>query len=280
MTIGIVTDSTCDLPQEIIQALGITVIPLFINIGDKGFLDGVNISRREFYTNLPKYSTHPTTGTPGTDAFLRAFKALVARGCTEILSIHISRSLSAAVDVARTAAEEFREAPVTVRDGGQLSLGTGFQVEVAARMAATGKSMAEILKALEDLMSRTFVTARLDTLEFLRRSGRMNRFMAGLGSLLQVKPILTMKNGHPASERVRTAARAEARLVEMLESFLPIEQFALLHTNAAREADAFLKRVARLLPAVQVHSMDITPVIGAHIGPGAVGYAIISKNPV
>jgi DegV family protein with EDD domain len=147
-------------------------------------------------------------------------------------------------------------------------------------MAATGKSMAEILKALEDLMSRTFVTARLDTLEFLRRSGRMNRFMAGLGSLLQIKPILTMKNGHPASERVRTAARAEARLVEMLESFLPIEQFALVHANAAREADAFLKRIARLLPAEQVHSMDITPVIGAHIGPGAVGYAIISKNPV
>jgi DegV family protein with EDD domain len=280
MTIGIVTDSTCDLPQSIIEELGITVIPLFINIGDKGYLDGVDISRTEFYTNLPKYSTHPTTGTPGTDAFLNAFKALVARGCTEILSIHISKSLSATVDVARTAAKEFKEALVTVHDGGQLSLGTGFQVEAAARMAAAGRSMADILKALEDLMSRTFVTARLDTLEFLRRSGRMNRFMAGLGSLLQIKPILTMKNGHPASERVRTAVRAEARLVQMLETYLPIERFALLHTNAAREADAFLKRVAHLLPAGQFDSMDITPVIGAHIGPGAVGYAIISKNPV
>lgn len=280
MTIGIVTDSTCDLPPNTIEALGITVIPLFINIGDKGYLDGVNITRTEFYTNLPDYSSHPTTGTPGTDSFLQAFKALVARGCTEILSIHISESLSATVDVARTAAKEFKEALVTVRDGGQLSMGTGFQVEAAARMAAAGRSMTEILKALEDLMSRTFVAARLDTLEFLRRSGRMNRFMAGLGSLLQIKPILTMKNGHPASERVRTAERAEARLVQMLESFLPIERFALLHTNAAREADAFLKRVAHLLPAGQFDSMDITPVIGAHIGPGAVGYAIVSKNPV
>jgi DegV family protein with EDD domain len=280
MTIGIVTDSTCDLPQNTIEELGITVIPLFINIGDKGYLDGVDISRTEFYTNLPKYSTHPTTGTPGTDAFVNAFKALVTRGCTEILSIHISKSLSATMDIARTAAKEFKEALVTVHDGGQLSLGTGFQVEAAARMAAAGRSMTEILKTLEDLMSRTFVTARLDTLEFLRRSGRMNRFMAGLGSLLQIKPILTMKNGHPASERVRTAARAEARLVQMLETFLPIERFALLHTNAAREADAFLKRVAHLLPAGQFDSMDITPVIGAHIGPGAVGYAIVSKNPV
>ncbi|MCK7481670.1 MAG: DegV family protein [Candidatus Moduliflexus flocculans] len=129
-------------------------------------------------------------------------------------------------------------------------------------------------------MSRTFVTARLDTLEFLRRSGRMNRFMAGLGSLLQVKPILTMKNGHPGSVRVRTAARAEARLAEMLESFLPIEQFALLHTNAAREADAFLKRIARLLPAEQFHSTDITPAIGAHIGPKRGGLRGHFKNPV
>lgn len=280
MNIGIVTDSTCDLPQHIVEELGIEVIPLFINIGDKGYLDGVDISRTEFYTNLPNYSTHPTTGTPGTDAFFRAFKTLVARGCTEILSIHISKSLSAVVEIARAAAEEFREAPVTVRDSGQLSLGTGFQVEGAARMASAGRSMTDILKALEDLMSRTFVTARLDTLKFLRRSGRMNRFMAGLGSLLQIKPILTMKNGHPDSVRVRTAARAEARLVEMLESFLPIERFALLHTNAAREADAFLKRITRLLPAEKFHSMDITPVIGAHIGPGAVGYAVVSKNPV
>ncbi|NJC97093.1 MAG: hypothetical protein C3F07_15870 [Anaerolineales bacterium] len=280
MTIGIVTDSTCDLPKNIIEELGIMVIPLFINIGDRGYLDGVDITRTEFYTNLPDYSSHPTTGTPGVDAFLKAFKALVARGCTEILSIHISKSLSATVDVARTAAKEFKEALVTVHDGGQLSLGTGFQIEAAARMAAAGRSISEILSALEDLMSRTFVTARLDTLEFLRRSGRMNGFMAGLGSLLQIKPILTMKNGHPASERVRTAERAEARLVEMLETFLPIERFALLHTNAAREADAFLKRISGLLPAGRFDSMDITPVIGAHIGPGAVGYAIVSKNPV
>ena len=143
-----------DLPQEIIQALGITVVPLFINIGDKGFLDGVDITRTEFYVNLPRYSTHPTTGTPGTDAFLKAFKALVARGCTEILTIHISKSLSATVDVARTAAEEFREVPVTVRDSGQLSLGTGFQVEVAARMVSAGRSMTEILKALDGLYDR------------------------------------------------------------------------------------------------------------------------------
>jgi DegV family protein with EDD domain len=280
MTIGIVTDSTCDLPQHIIEELGIKVIPLFINIGNKGYLDGVDITRKDFYTNLPSYKSHPSTGTPGMDIFKDAYKTLFNKGCTEILSIHISEKLSATVNMARSAAQEFKQIPVTVRDGGQLSLGTGFQVERAARMAVEGKSMQEIVTALDDVMSRTFVAARLDTLEFLRRSGRMNGFIAGIGSLLQLKPILTMKNGLPGSERVRTTHRAETRLMEMLEAHQPIEHFSSLHTNAAEQASAFQAQAARILPSNTSYSMDITPVIGAHIGPGAVGYAIISKNKV
>ncbi len=280
MTIRIVTDSTCDLPQHVIQELGITVVPLFINIGDKGFLDGVDITRRDFYTNLPNYEVHPTTGTPGIDTFNRAYTKLASEGATEILSIHISESLSATVEVAQTAAREFIQAPVTVRDSAQLSLGTGFQVELAGRMAIEGKSMEEILVALDDIKPRTFVAASLETLDYLRRSGRMNAFMTGLGSLLQLKPILTMKNGLPDSERVRTAAKAEARLVQMLEEHQPIERFSLVHTNAPEEADAFHSRIVELIPDRDVYSMNITPVIGAHLGPGAVGFALISKNPV
>jgi DegV family protein with EDD domain len=280
MTIGIVTDSTCDLPHNIIKELGITVIPLFINIGDKGYLDGVNITRTEFYTNLPGYKTHPSTGTPGVDAFKAAYQALADKGCTEILSIHISESLSATVNIARSAAQEFKQIPITVRDGGQLSLGTGFQVERAARMAAEGSSMPDIIAVLDDVKSRTFVAARLDTLEFLRRSGRMNLFLAGIGSLLQIKPILTMKNGQPASERVRTTYKADARLLEMLEEYQPIEHFSLLNTNATENALAFIEQAAHLIPVNITYTMDITPVIGAHIGPGAVGFAIISKNRI
>ena len=188
--------------------------------------------------------------------------------------------MSGTVGVAQTAASEFNEMPVTVRDSGQLSLGTGFQVETAARMANEGKSMDEILAALNDMMPRTFVAAGLRTLDYLRRSGRMSRFMTGLGSLLQLKPILTMKNGQPGSERVRTTQKAEARLISMLEEHRPIERFALLHTNAPEEAKTFYARIANLIPEGEVYSMDITPVIGAHIGPGAVGYAIISEKQV
>jgi len=280
MNIKIVTDSTSDLPQEVAQDLGISVVPLFINIGDKGYLDGVEITRKDFYTNLPNYDVHPTTGTPGTDAFTQVYKKLANEGASEILSIHISKSLSATVEVAESAAMDFEQVPVVVRDSQQLSTGTGFQVETAARMAQDGKTIEEIIKALDDMAERSFVAARLDTLEYLRRSGRMNRFMTGLGSLLQLKPILTMKNGLPGSERVRTAIKAEALLIKMLEAYQPIERFALLHTNAPTEAEGLRSKVSQIIPEGKVYSMDITPVIGAHIGPGAIGYAVISKNAV
>ena len=278
MTIKIVTDSTCDLPESVVEELGITVVPLFINIGDKGYLDGVDITRKEFYMDLPAYTSHPTTATPGEAAFTEIFRNLIAEGASQVLSIHIAKSLSATVEVARTAANDFPQ-QVVVRDSQQLSMGTGFQVEAAARMALEGKSMQEILGALDSIMSRTYVAARLDTLEYLRRSGRMNVFMMRLGSLLQLKPILTMQNGLPESVQVRTEKKAEERLSEMLEERLPIERFALLHTNAAGKAKAFRSRIANLVPESEGHSAaDITPVIGAHIGPGAVGFAIISKD--
>jgi DegV family protein with EDD domain len=184
------------------------------------------------------------------------------------------------VKIAEAAAREITNIPVTVLDSHQLSMGTGFQVELAAKMAKDGKTAQDIIKALDDLMPRTFVTAGLDTLEFLRRSGRMNVFLAGIGSLLKLKPILTMKQGLPGSEKVRTSAKAIERLIKMLKSNLPLERFALLHTNAAEKAQAFKEQVAAFLPKKKIFSVDITPVIGAHLGPGAVGYALVSERVI
>jgi fatty acid-binding protein DegV len=108
----------------------------------------------------------------------------------------------------------------------------------------------------------------------------MNRFMHGLGSLIQLKPILTMLNGQPGSDRVRTSIRAEKRLIALLERNIPIERFALLHTNAIEKAEAFKRKVERYLPDREIITVDITPVIGAHLGPGAVGFAIVSEEPI
>ncbi len=278
MTIRIVTDSTCDLPDEIIKKYGITVVPLYINVGEKGYLDGIELTRMQFYERLPDWDPPPTTATPSPESFMDAYMRLADEGASEVLSIHISISLSATVDVARVAADRVTAVPVTVLDSRQLSLGTGFLVERAAQAAAEGKSMDKILEILDDQVSRTHVFAALETLEFLRRSGRMNGAVAGIGSLLQIKPLLKMYEGDPTSERVRTSNGASKRLLELLEEKKPFERIALVHTHADEKARALLEQVNAKLPEGKITSVDITPVIGAHIGPGAIGFTVISAK--
>lgn len=276
--IRIVTDSTCDLPQETIRKYDIRVVPLYINVGDKGYLDGVEITREEFYRNLPTYPVHPTTAVPSPDKFRAAYESLAHEGAAEILSIHISVALSAVVNVARTVAQEFKTIPVTVFDSRQLSLGTGFLVETAAQLAAQGKTMGEILAALNEQIKRSHVFAALDTLEFLKRSGRMNGVIANFGTFLQLKPILTMYDGKPGAERVRTRERATQRILEMLHEVGAIERVAIVHSNAPDRVAELRKLAAHLLPSENVLAVDITPVIGAHIGPGAIGFAVVRKS--
>jgi DegV family protein with EDD domain len=278
MAIRIVTDSTCDLPEAMVAEHGITVVPLYINIGDQSYLDGVELSRQEFYRRLPDYETPPTTAAPGPEVFRQTYERLADEGATGVLSIHISISLSATVDVARLGAKETDAVPVTVLDSKQLSLGTGFLVLTAAKAAAEGRPMDEIIPLLEEQALRTHVFAALDTLEFLRRSGRMSRVMAGLGSVLQIKPLLKMYNGNPTAERVRTRKRATERLISLLSDLVPLEQVALVHTHTPDRAEELRQQVQHLLPEGEVPSVDITPVIGAHIGPGAAGFACVTAR--
>jgi DegV family protein with EDD domain len=276
--IRIVTDSTCDLPEAVVIEHGITVVPLYINVGEQSYLDGVELSRQAFYEGLPDWDPPPTTAAPGPEVFGRTYERLAGEGATGVLSIHISISLSGVVDVARLAAGETDTVSVTVFDSGQLSLGTGFLVQTAARAAAEGRSMDEIIPLLEEQALRSHVFAALDTLEFLRRSGRMSRVMAGLGSLLQVKPLLRMYDGEPTAERVRTRKRATERLISLLSDLVPLQRVALVHTHAPDRAEELRQRVQHLLPEGEVPSVDITPVIGAHIGPGAAGFACVTAH--
>jgi DegV family protein with EDD domain len=277
MTIKVVTDSTCDLPEEIIAEYGITVVPLYINFGNQSYLDGVELSRQEFYERLPDSDPPPTTAMPGPQMFLQAYEKLAAEGATEILSIHISVSLSGTVNVAHLAAQE-ASVPVTVLDSGTLSMGTGFLVWTAAEAAAEGRPMDEIVALLEEQGLRTHVFAALDTLEFLRRSGRMNRVMAALGSWLQMKPLLKMYDGNPTAEKVRTTEHATNRLVSLLSDLVPLEKVALVHTHALKRAEELHQKVQHLLPEGELLSVDITPVFGVHLGPGAVGFACVTAR--
>jgi DegV family protein with EDD domain len=278
MNIRIVTDSTCDLPEEIVTQQAITVIPLHINVGDISFLDGVDLSRTEFYTQLPNYESSPKTATPSPESFTQVYNRLANDGAQAILSIHISETLSATINSARIAAEQFTRIPVTVLDSSQLSLGTGFLVERAAQMAQAGKKMEEIVSTLQEMMKRTYVFASLKTLEYLRRSGRMNSAIARFGEILQIKPLLHMNMGKATAHRTRTQKRATERLLAWLAEYAPYEKLAVLHAGVQEEAEALYEQVRSFFPQDVVSIVQITPVLGAHLGVGALGFACISKE--
>ena len=272
------TDSTCDLPAETISKHGIGVVPVYIHSGNEEYRDGVDITRAEFYKRLPSFTVHPTTAVPAAAKIKDAYEQMAREGASEILSVHISSALSAVVQVAQTAAAETKSVRVTVLDSHQLSMGMGFLVERAASLAAQGLSMKDIGIELNEQILRSHVFAALDTLEFLRRSGRMNNIIAGIGTLIQLKPILTMYNGKPGAERVRTREGAIKRLIQMLESLGELERVAIVHTHAAERVVELKERTSHLLAGLEVLAMDITPVIGAHIGPDAVGFAALAKR--
>ncbi len=278
MTVRIVTDSTCDLPAEVISRLQICLLPIYIHIGNRDFLDGIDISREEFYRNLPNYPEHPATAVPSPAKFHAIYNELVEEGASEVLSIHISSTLSGIADVARTAAKEISSAVVTVFDFRQLSLGTGFLVQTAAELAMRGLKVKEILPILNDQIKRTYVAAGLDTLKYLRRSGRMHVAIATIGELIHIKPILMMYDGVSKVERVRTNQKAIARLADLLRSHAPYEKVAFLYSGETAPINALINQARDLLGGLNPIQEIINPVLGAHIGPNVAGFACVTAK--
>lgn len=279
MSVRILTDSTCDLPQEVISQLGISVIPLYIHFDNQDYLDGIDLSREDFFSQLSSFQISPTTAVPSDAKFHAMYDSLADEGASEVLSIHISGKLSAVVNVAQAAAKETTSVPVTVLDSRTLSMGTGFLVQEAARLARAGANVRDILDKLERLIKRIHVWAALDTLEFLKRSGRMNTVMAGLGELLQLKPLLKMYDGVYGVERVRTRKNAIARLQQKLEEYGPFEQMVFIHTNAIDRAKTLQNEAMHLLnEKTNTWISTLNPVLGAHLGPGVVGFAAVSAE--
>lgn len=277
MTVHVITDSTCDLPSSVVADLGIQVLPLYIHVEGNDYLDGIDITREQFYSRLPDFKDHPRTAVPSILKFRAMYDDLAEKGATEVLSIHITATLSAVTDVARAAAAETHSVPVTVIDSRSLSLGTGFLVQTAAELAKTGHTVKEILEKLEDQVKRTYVSAALNTLMFLKRSGRMNGVVSTIGDLLDIKPIIKMADGVSGIEKVRTHRKALARLVEMISAHSPLEKIAFLYSGSINSAQQLMAEVKELIPHKQTWVAILNPVLGAHLGPGVVGFVSISK---
>lgn len=278
MTIKIVTDSTCDLPREVIEQYGISVVPCYINVDGSSYLDGVEMTRQQFYEGLPGFKSSPTTSAPGLGTFMQLYNQLADQGASAIISIHVSGTLSNVVKVAELAAREVTSVPVHVFDSTNLTLGTGLLAYLAARAVQAGESLDQIKQHLVSSARRTYTFAALDTLEFLKRSGRVSWLASGIGALLQLKPLLKMNDGKVQTERVRTGARATQRLLDLVTALGPLEHLSVVHTHSLERAAHLRELAQHLFPAGESSfTGEVTPTIGSHIGPGAAGFVCIAK---
>lgn len=282
MKIGIVTDSTSDLPAHLVEEHNIQVVPTILILDGKEYADGIDISREEFYTRLPSLhaSRAPTTAAPSIGDFTTPYETLFSQGCDHIISIHPASQLTAIVNAARQAAQEFQN-KVTCVDSGSLSLGLGFQVLAAAEEAEAGLRSA--LDAIESTRKRLQVSAALNTMEYLKRSGRVPGVVATLGGLLSIKPMIELVDGEvKAIGAVRTTSQADERILKFLLERGDLQRLAILHTNAEPRARNLLNEMmsrARQSVPRDILMVNVTAVIGTHLGPNGLGFAAVRKTP-
>ena len=278
MKLGIVTDSTCDLPAYLIEQHELEVIPSLLVIDGQEYTDGIGITREEFYRQLPSFRTPPTTAAPSIGEFATRYDTLLSRGCDHILSIHAAHQLTTIINSARQAANDFPN-QITVVDSTSLSLGIGFQVLAAAEAAELGLQAA--LNAIESARKRLHVFAALDTMDNVRRSGRVPAAVTILGGMLHIKPLVELINGEvkPVGA-LRTTKQSNERMLSILLQEGELERVAILHTGAEARAKEFLNMVMekaiRSMPR-EILMLNVTPTIGTHVGPNGLGFASIIK---
>ena len=276
MSIAIVTDSTCDIPQNLIRKYDIHVVPNILVINDRSIEDNEGFSRERFYTELPEMEPLPTTSTASSGAFGAVYEDVLHDPVTKVISIHAASLLSGIYNAASLAAQAFGN-HVQVIDSQQVSLGLGFQVLAAAEAMTEGLPLEEILQRVEEVRQRVRFIAMLDTLEYLRRSGRVSWARASLISLLQIKPFIELRDGvvHRRGE-VRTRKQGINRLLEMLWGLYPWERLAILHSNAEADARHLLEDLRPDMPT-QPLIVNVTTIIGTHVGPNGLGFVAVVK---
>ncbi len=276
MSIAIVTDSTSDIPEELAEQYRIKVVPNVMVIDGQSLLDGEGITREEFYRRLPQMTNPPTTATSSSGIYQDTYEALFKQGATQILSIHASSLLSGIYNAASIAAQAFGYR-VRVIDGEQITLGLGFQVLAAAQAVARGLGMDEIIDIIKNVRRRVRVIAMLDTLEYVRRSGRVSWARARLGNLLRIKPFVEVEGGRVFSlGETRTRRKGIERLRQMLRELGPLERLAVLHTNAEQDARELLASLEDV-PS-QPLIVNVTTIIGTHVGPNGLGFAVVTRQ--
>ena len=279
MTVKIVTDSVADVPPDVVKELGITVIPLLVRFGEKVYNDGVDLTSDQFYEKLVHSKVLPVTSVPAPATFAEAYDKL-AQDTDEILAVSVSSRLSGTYDVAlQSVGLMKRKCRVEVVDSQWAVMAEGFIVVKAAQAAQAGASFEELLDIIHGNIPRVDFRAAFDTLDYLKRGGRIGKAQALLGSMLKVNPIITLKDGvvEPAG-RARSRAKAIDLLYDFAASYSHIEELAVEAAACPEDSDLLVERLGAIFPKERIYRARTTPVIGTHTGPGLLMVSILGDK--
>ncbi|MEW6097431.1 MAG: DegV family protein [bacterium] len=271
--IAIVTDSTCDLPQELIQKYNIFVVPLYVRFGEEVYKEGVDITLDEFYSKLKSSNIHPSTSQPSPQDFMQVYQKL-NKDYNSIISIHISSRLSGTVQSAKMAKYELKLDKIEVIDSLQVSLPLGTVVLEAGKLCEQEKSKEEIIKSISDLIHKVKIIFTVDTLEFLEKGGRIGKAQAFLGSILDIKPILGIQEGEVVPlAKVRGRKKMLAKLIEIIKEDIPSKKIniGIVHANSEETGLKLRELMYEHFQIEECIFSQIGAVIGTHTGPGTLG---------
>jgi DegV family protein with EDD domain len=280
VTVKIVTDSTADLPASVIEELGISVVPLYVRFGEQVYRDQVDISHDEFYQRLQHGPVHPNTTQPTPQDFTDVYQRLAGEA-DGIVSIHISSKLSGTVNSAvQGKASVEAKCPIEVVDSQATTMGLGMLVIMAAKAARDGKSLTEIVELVKSTIPNIHILFFVDTLKYLQLGGRIGKAKALAGSILNVKPMLALKDGEllPAGN-VRTRSRGARRLAEFASSATDIEDIAVIYSTTPDEAQALVESLDPIFSREKITVARLGPVVGVHAGPGTLAVILRGNMP-
>ena len=277
MTVRIVTDSSADLPADLVQQHGITVLPCYVLVDDQTFKDGVEIKPDDFYRRLQADGRFPTTAQPTVADFQEVYRGLAGQG-DQVLSIHVSGKLSGTLNSAEQAKVSLNGEEIEIVDSQLASIPLGLAVLAAATTASEGGSLQEVAEKVRQGLSLHHGLFALDTLEYLHKGGRIGKARAFMGSVLHVKPILRLQDGeaHPV-ERPRNRERAMRRLVELASELAPVRRLAVIHSTDPDRMATLKRDLTGLLPADQIIEARFGSTLGTYIGPDALGVAVTQE---
>jgi DegV family protein with EDD domain len=281
VSVAVVTDTDASLPVALAERSGIRQVPINVHFGDEAFQTGVDIDDQALVARIRREGEMPTTSAPTPGQFATAYKAAFAAGAEEVVCFCVSGEISGTYNAAVQACQLFEGRSITVVDSRTVSMGQGYMAIEAATKAAEGASVDEIMAAAEDVRERTSLYAALDTLKYLAMSGRVGHLAAGMASLLNIKPVLTLQDGKlDMLEKVRTRRKSWARMLALTEAALDgksVERMAILHVDAEDQAQAFEAELRTAISCPEeITIAPFTAGLSVHTGPGMIGVVAVT----